>query len=113
MEFKQTLCDKRIIKAIRQCASGGDCVRATYRAQQDMSRLDMTLDGVCKAIVKWIDDGETITQDLSGHDKHAGKFLYIMTPEIDDEKRYVKVQLDEETDTMYVMIVVSAHEYEQ
>jgi len=113
MEFKQPLCDKKIIGAIRQCASGEGCVRATYRAQQDISRLDMTLEGVCEAIVKWIDDGKTITQDLAGHEKHAGKFLYIMTPEIEGEERYVKVQLDEETDTVYVMIVVSAHEYEQ
>lgn len=110
MEFKQRLTDKKIISAIRQCAYGQGNVRVTYRAQQDMLRLDMTLPAVCRAIIGWIDGGNEITQDIAGHSKHAGKFIYIMKPEINGEKRYIKVQIDEEAETAYLMLVVSAHE---
>jgi len=113
MDLRRPLIDKKLIWAIRQCATGEGRVQVTYRAQQDMLRLDMTLKGVCEAIVDWIDGGREIIQDVSGHDRHAGKLFYIMSPEIDGEKRYIKVRIDEESDTVFLMIVVSAHEYEE
>ena len=102
--------DEKVIKAIRQCASTPDDVSATLRAQRDIARLNMTLEGICEGIVAWIDDGKEILRDIAVHEEHVGKFLYVMHPEIAGVKRYVKVQLDEDTGSVYIMVVVSAHE---
>ena len=74
-----------------------------------MFRLKMTKRGVCQAIYDWIDSGNPVQQEISYHLKHDKGYLYVLYPEIDEKKRYIKVKIEEPSGDK--MIIVSAHEY--
>jgi len=105
--------DEKLIYAIRQCASTPSTVIMTQRARLDMNRLRLTTEGVCQAIRDWIDGRNPIETDIAKDPPFTGQHIYIMSPMIDGEKRYVKVQMDRAGQPAYLMRIVSAHEYNE
>lgn len=110
MRKRWELRDKSRIALIRKLAGDPQAVRPTNTARQDMTRLRLTMAGVCEAICDYIDGDaavmETITDAARGY---IGKPAYEVYPTIDAEDLFVKVGIDKRRWGL-VLILISVHE---
>ena len=102
--------DSKTIALIYKLAGDPCRVKKTQRAYYDMLSYNLTVPGLCEAIRKWIDAGETVVEDVTKDSQpHIGKLHYIMKPIIEKRKFFLKVQIESDLSTGEQMLIISSH----
>ena len=102
--------DSEIKNEILRLSKHPEKVRITQSAYYDMMGLGLKKFDVCDAICEWINKGKDvhiiITKDAKGH---IGKPAYVMKPEINGIKCYVKVSIQNIQKTDESLLIISTH----